>query len=1033
MPPPDKKSPAEGSQPIGKILKIPIGGFTGGGIPVPDDPSQQNNATSNLAQPEIIMLSDFKSLTKDDGNYTWSSKDFYLGNDGKKKIYENMSLEGLYFDFQVQSRYLDALSYELIYDTVTDPSRALLDSQKNRVKVAVNDADSVKKSLVEMIKVTDDAKKSLNLNSYSDPLLQSIDPKQQMQLSPFSTKIWLQFLSNLSVYFNNTVFAEDNAEDKNPSSLSGINRIIYYSTNQVLGLKNLISNKSCYSIDTKKYNTSVAIDIAAVAFLDLSTFTNGENLFNTSAQFWKRKKQIFELLQIEAILSNTKLTQAQVNNGIFGIGLSDSYIDIFNFKAQSNLANTPYLGVTINNITTLTFENDYITIGNKDSKNKNLSFVPGTEIFDTANSSGGTDIGGLEALRTSLEFAKEKIKSIKDAFDSFDDSSSSQNFFTSDIMTKIIKRFRDVMDHDNDINLSFDYEWMPETTGVSLESFSIDLFRQCNAANNRSYLHTLFTILYNMALGQTETAINDLVILIGNFYKTFFDATFTSIVDINAGISGINKDRKSSTRQDYQHRLDAQEATLNYALKVLNNNIFNEAVRIFKDFTGSYDSSKSYSGQYSEALYLYSIYNFILNIFDVAYGKFISALYKADALNDIDALKLGVYEKVLGQINIIYDRVDLMLQKINSYQAAMFGPPGGGIILAINTAMNELGLDKKSVYSPGQINLIISRVDDAAKRINGIDTVQLLDDSVIFARSTEVLSYNLNNFYNNNFGNLKFLNSINQGRHILSVGIPKGYLSTLKNKVIFDATKNNMQDVPQKQGDIIEIVIQKTEELYPHLRFEPISFVFDMSIFPLQSYHQTRNDGEILFKDISSNNPNESFYNFTKKTQDKSYFALTAENKENLRFSHTISYILSLYLSIFSGIEVNEQSLFEDDFLTKLNSQNIFLKGVLNRETANLTKFTSQLDSFSKALTCFSDEKFVKQYLLSSRKFDRIFNVMIPQTFYIDEQNMSSREKDSLTSLKDSRKVLTNKTTGKSYISKNSPSIPEYQVFVKSI
>jgi hypothetical protein len=531
-----------------------------------------------------------------------------------------------------------------------------------------------------------------------------------------------------------------------------------------------------------------------------------------------------------------------------------------------------------------------------------------------------------------------------------------------------------------------------------------------------------------MASGQTATAINALVTLIADFLSTigsFENINFKSKNDIATRIDNIDPTKNQ--------QLNDQEDTLNYALKVLNNKIFNEAIKIFKEFTDSYDSSKSYSGQYFEALYLYSIYNFILNIFDVGYGKFISALYKADALNDIDALKLGVYEKVSGQINILYDRVDLMLQKINSYQAAMFGPPGGGIILAINTAMNELGLDKKSVYSPGQINLIISRVDDAAKRINGIDTVQLLDDSVIFARSTEVLSYNLNNFYNHDFGNLKFLNSINQGRHILSVGIPKGYLSTLKNKVIFDATKNDMQDVPQKQGDIIEIVIQKTEELYPHLRFEPISFVFDMSIFPLQSYHQTRNDGEILFKDISSNNPNESFYNFTKKTQDKSYFALTAENKENLRFSHTISYILSLYLSIFSGIEVNEQSLFEDDFLTKLNSQNIFLKGVLNRETANLTKFTSQLDSFSKALTCFSDEKFVKQYLLSSRKFDRIFNVMIPQTFYIDEQNMSSDEKDSLKSLKDSKKVLTNKTTGKSYISKNSPSIPEYQVFVKSI
>ena len=1056
MPPPDKKSPAQGSPPIGTIGKIPIGGF-GGGIPTPDGPSQQNNPTGNLPQPEIIMLSDFKSLTKDDGNYTWSSKDFYLGNDGKKKIYENMSLEGLYFDFQVQSRYLDALSYELIYDTVTDPSKALLDSQKNKVKVAVNDANDVKNLLVEMIKVTDDAKKSLNLSSYSDPLLKSIDPKQKIKLSPFSTKVWLQFLSNLSVYFNSAVFKED--IDPNHNNDEGI----YYSTNKVSGLNKLKSYKSCYSINnlnlfSQNLSGVDSTNSQTIANLEQnSIFTNDEKLFNTSTQFWKRKKQIFELLQLETILSNAKLTQTIVNDTIFGLDNTVTNFDIINFSNQKQLGKIPYIINSNENI--LIFENDYIdfsSISVSKNKIKNLSFVPGTEIFDTANSSGGTDIGGLKALRTSLEDASVKIKIIKDAFDNFDDSSLSTNFFTSDVMTKIVKKFGDVMSNDDDINLSFDYEWVPDTPGVSLESFSIDLFRRCNAY--AEYRSTFFTILYGMATQQIDTAITNLVELIGRIFYSdsiFGDIKFKSIDEITTGINGIDQARTAQQAKDkdsnsgvrlgaaigaqntsYYEQLDMQEATLNYALKVLDNNkIFNEAVRIFKEFIDS-NTVSTYSGQYSEALYLYSIYNFILNIFNVdsAYATVITSLYNTDGLSNTDSLNLGVYDKILGQINILYDRVNLMLEKINNYQARIFGPPRG-IIPAINAVMDELGLDKKSIYSPGQINLIISRVDDAAKRINGIDKVQLLDDSVIFARSTEVLSYNLNNFYNNNFGNLKFLNSINQGRHILSVGIPKGYLSTLKNKVIFDATKNNMQDVPQKQGDVIEIVIQKTEELYPHLRFEPISFLFDMSIFPLQSYHQTRNDGSVLFKDISSNNPNQFFDNlFNKTIHDKSYFALTNDDKLKLGFSHTMSYILSLYLSIFSGIEVNEQSLFEDNFLTliKSNSQNTFLKGVLNREAVNLTRFTSQLDSFSKALTCFSDEKFVKQYLLSNRKFDRIFNLMIPQTFYIDEKSLTNDEKSSLQKLKNSGKVLLS-PTGKSYISDKSPSIPEYQVFVKSI
>ena len=1056
MPPPDKKSPAQGSPPIGTIGKIPIGGF-GGGIPTPDGPSQQNNPTGNLPQPEIIMLSDFKSLTKDDGNYTWSSKDFYLGNDGKKKIYENMSLEGLYFDFQVQSRYLDALSYELIYDTVTDPSKALLDSQKNKVKVAVNDANDVKNLLVEMIKVTDDAKKSLNLSSYSDPLLKSIDPKQKIKLSPFSTKVWLQFLSNLSVYFNSAVFKED--IDPNHNNDEGI----YYSTNKVSGLNKLKSYKSCYSINnlnlfSQNLSGVDSTNSQTIANLEQnSIFTNDEKLFNTSTQFWKRKKQIFELLQLETILSNAKLTQTIVNDTIFGLDNTVTNFDIINFSNQKQLGKIPYIINSNENI--LIFENDYIdfsSISVSKNKIKNLSFVPGTEIFDTANSSGGTDIGGLKALRTSLEDASVKIKIIKDAFDNFDDSSLSTNFFTSDVMTKIVKKFGDVMSNDDDINLSFDYEWVPDTPGVSLESFSIDLFRRCNAY--AEYRSTFFTILYGMATQQIDTAITNLVELIGRIFYSdsiFGDIKFKSIDEITTGINGIDQARTAQQAKDkdsnsgvrlgaaigaqntsYYEQLDMQEATLNYALKVLDNNkIFNEAVRIFKEFIDS-NTVSTYSGQYSEALYLYSIYNFILNIFNVdsAYATVITSLYNTDGLSNTDSLNLGVYDKILGQINILYDRVNLMLEKINNYQARIFGPPRG-IIPAINAVMDELGLDKKSIYSPGQINLIISRVDDAAKRINGIDKVQLLDDSVIFARSTEVLSYNLNNFYNNNFGNLKFLNSINQGRHILSVGIPKGYLSTLKNKVIFDATKNNMQDVPQKQGDVIEIVIQKTEELYPHLRFEPISFLFDMSIFPLQSYHQTRNDGSVLFKDISSNNPNQFFDNlFNKTIHDKSYFALTNDDKLKLGFSHTMSYILSLYLSIFSGIEVNEQSLFEDNFLTliKSNSQNTFLKGVLNREAVNLTRFTSHLDSFSKALTCFSDEKFVKQYLLSNRKFDRIFNLMIPQTFYIDEKSLTNDEKSSLQKLKNSGKVLLS-PTGKSYISDKSPSIPEYQVFVKSI
>lgn len=173
-------------------------------------------------------------------------------------------------------------------------------------------------------------------------------------------------------------------------------------------------------------------------------------------------------------------------------------------------------------------------------------------------------------------------------------------------------------------------------------------------------------------------------------------------------------------------------------------------------------------------------------------------------------------------------------------------------------------------------------------------------------------------------------------KKILSIGIPNGLSASLESV----STRNENDQRLNLENDIIKIKVYKTDLEHPDIVFNPNEFLFELSRFtidepsyikPLTNESQlndvfksvpTRdvnsfNDASNIIaeygKDLESKfmmlvtNSGEKKFKTRTPFSSKKYSFLSDDQKKEIIQNHVMSFIISLYVKILTGIELNER------------------------------------------------------------------------------------------------------------------------------
>ncbi len=299
---------------------------------------------------------------------------------------------------------------------------------------------------------------------------------------------------------------------------------------------------------------------------------------------------------------------------------------------------------------------------------------------------------------------------------------------------------------------------------------------------------------------------------------------------------------------------------------------------------------------------------------------------------------------------------------------------------------------------------------------------------------------------------------------LLSVGLPAGFMDSLRTRISTFNVGENLSELEKRlnvQNDIIAIDVYMQDMLFDEIVFKPKTFIFETGRFVMNSgFSSIRNssltfdslvneqiittavdaDSAALINNIGVSGPESSISN------DETYSFLTNEQKDSLIKNHIISYLLSVYTKLLTGVSITELDfLISDDIASKtidsvtrerfielltthisqLANRSVTLdeiknsspevKNLLSRldeneETKSVTSelikiFSDVSDSANIEISqdlitfikTFSKDSIIfgagarKEMLTSPKLFERIFHIPItPDAFEIDEVATSS-------------------------------------------
>jgi hypothetical protein len=248
----------------------------------------------------------------------------------------------------------------------------------------------------------------------------------------------------------------------------------------------------------------------------------------------------------------------------------------------------------------------------------------------------------------------------------------------------------------------------------------------------------------------------------------------------------------------------------------------------------------------------------------------------------------------------------------------------------------------------------MSRLSDLETNFNKETNINLLNNPIITTRSAKLGVYN-------------WTKNLPAG-NILTVGIPKGLIDS---------------DLKSKQK-IVKLLVSRVNELKPNENYPKISFRFDLNTFLVWDYDVFYSTGPTLRK--FANSFNEVEFNDSTSHYDN----LTQSQKDEILNNHKISAIFDLYLSVFTGLQVDETSVFDKNVTNILGSvggelsskkiNNALRVDPMMMNYSSDQKIKNQIDLFRKTLNTYSDSKMIKLFTTTAAKYDRVFNIFVPST-----------------------------------------------------
>jgi hypothetical protein len=246
---------------------------------------------------------------------------------------------------------------------------------------------------------------------------------------------------------------------------------------------------------------------------------------------------------------------------------------------------------------------------------------------------------------------------------------------------------------------------------------------------------------------------------------------------------------------------------------------------------------------------------------------------------------------------------------------------------------------------------------------------------------------------------------------LLSVGIPNGFSQQLADRVnIGEINANSYAD---KQFDVISVNVYKRDARFDDLVFKPKRYLFDLSLFVLETDIIRINPGadenyarlleRAQITDFT-NIRNPKKIDIAKIKNDEKYNFLSADEVSQMVRNHYMSYLLQLYINFVSGINITEDAFLAGKTRkTKNLASDIqrivftYLKDVMRvsipaGQTIEELLQNPNIDEDAKDILRLFDygsivfnEREISKRVLTPKLFDRVFNVPLNiEDFEID-------------------------------------------------
>lgn len=274
---------------------------------------------------------------------------------------------------------------------------------------------------------------------------------------------------------------------------------------------------------------------------------------------------------------------------------------------------------------------------------------------------------------------------------------------------------------------------------------------------------------------------------------------------------------------------------------------------------------------------------------------FLNALDKVNSAttNVINYLESDSTVKELTKISsVLNDQVMLKLL-MNKQQAMLFSATIADVIGRLSS--NGSSLPSDDVDADADIQ---------------IPELKCLDDSAVDTRLRDAV---LNFFSRPEFASSKSFN-----KRIMTVGIPLGFTSKLKQKINIKNVKKNSFN--EKESDVVNVVVYKIDAKNPDVVFRPIKFPFELSRFPVKdssTFKTTRGSSDTV-SSVPTRNMDEPITSGrsiqfwpgsgsdVSAMSTKEYDFLDVKTKTAIHRNHVTSHMLEVYLRVLLGVSTSD-------------------------------------------------------------------------------------------------------------------------------